>query len=122
MTQPPDDEPPPDDGWQPPGPPPPPQYPPQHPSYPSYPYPYGTPPQPNPYGGGTTTPYQPIDSGGMPTGVKVVLGVVIGLFGGFVLWFVAAIGFASTGSSDSGFLLFSALAPLVVPAPLLFWP
>ena len=121
MTQPPDHEPPPDDGWQPPGPPPPPppQYPPQHPSYP---YPYGTPPQPNPYGGGSVTPYQPIDSGGMPTAVKVVLGVVIGLFGGFVLWFVAAIGFAGTGSSDSSFLLFAALAPLIVPAPLLFWP
>lgn len=121
MTQPPDEPPEqPGDGWQPPGPPPPAQQPPQQ--YPSYPYPYGTPPQPNPYGGSSTTPYQPIESGGMPTAVKVVLGVVIGLFAGFFLWFVAAIGLVGAGSGDDqGFLLLAAVAPLLVPAPLLIW-
>jgi hypothetical protein len=67
--------------------------------------------------------YRPVDSGGMPSAVKIVLGVVIGLFAGFVLWFVAAIGFSAGGTSDdSSFLLFAALAPLIVPAPLLIWP
>jgi hypothetical protein len=66
--------------------------------------------------------YRPIESGGMPSAVKVVLGVVIGLFAGFVLWIMAALGFATSGVSDDGFLLYAALVPLIVPAPLLFWP
>jgi hypothetical protein len=66
--------------------------------------------------------YRPIESGGMPSAVKVVLGVVIGLFAGFVLWIMAALGFATSGVDDDGFLLFAALVPLIVPAPLLFWP
>jgi len=118
MSQPPD-EPPADsrdDEWQAPGPPPPSS------QYPSYPYPYGQPPQHNPYGGGTSEVYRPIESGGMPSAVKIVLGVVIGLVAGFVLWIVAAFGFAGAGVDDDGFLLFAALAPLIVPAPLLFWP
>ena len=124
MSQPPD-EPPADDaadpGWHPPGPTPPP--PPPPPQYPTYPYPYGQPPpQPNPYGGGTSDVYRPIDSGGMPSAVKIVLGAVIGLFVGFVLWIVAALGFVSVGSSEDSFLLFAALTPLIVPAPLLIWP
>ena len=114
MSQPPD-EPTPDEEWHAPGPPPPP------PQYPSYPYPYGQPPQQNPYGGGTSEVYGQVDSGGMPSAVKVVLGVVIGLFAGFALWFVAVLGFVSTGTSDD-FFLFAALTPLVVPAPLLIWP
>ena len=122
MSQPPDEPPPADEGWQAPGPPPEPG--PQQP-YPSYPYPYGQPPsshqQPNPYGGGPPGAYRPIDSGGMPSAVKIVLGVVIGLFGGFVLWFVAVLGIASVGTGEE-FLLFAALAPLFVPAPLLIWP
>ena len=110
MSQPPD-EPPPGEGWQPPGPGP--QTPPQQPG-PTY--------SQNPYGGGTTNYYQPIDSGGMSSGVKVTLGVVIGVFGGFVLWFVAAIGFAATSTGGgNGFLFLAAVAPLVVPAPLLIW-
>jgi hypothetical protein len=109
VTQPPDEPPPPGDGqqpWQPPGPPPPPP-------------PYGQ----NPYGGGTTSPYQPIDSGGMGSGVKVTLGVLIGLFGGFFLWIFAAILFAGTSGSsgDNTFLFWAAIAPLIVPAPLLIW-
>lgn len=118
MSQPPD-EPPPDEGWQAPGPPPETGPPPQ---YPSYPYPYGQPPQHNPYGGGTSEVYRPIESGGMPSAVKVVLGIVIGLFAGFVLWIIAALGFATSGVDDDGFLLLAALVPLIVPAPLLFWP
>ncbi len=107
MTQPPDESPP-DDGWQPPGPGPQPPVPP--------------PSQPNPYGGPSTSYYQPIDSGRMADGVKIVIGVVIGVFGGFFLWFVAAIAFSAggTGSGD-GFLFFAAVAPLIVPAPLLIW-
>jgi hypothetical protein len=112
MTQPPDesDASPPDEGWQPPGP--------------------ATPPQPapqNPYGGGLTSNYQPgyyqpSDSGGMSSTVKVVLGLVIGVFVGFVLWFVAVIAFSAGGTGDdTGFLFFAAVAPLVVPAPLLIW-
>jgi hypothetical protein len=110
VTQPPDEPQPPggEDSWQPPGPPqlqPPP------------------PRQQNPYGGGTTNYYQPIDSGAMSSGVKIFLGVVIGIFGGFFLWIVAAFAFAASGTgSDEGFLLFAAVAPLVVPAPLLMWP
>ena len=114
MSQPPDE--PAEDEWQAPGPPPPPPQ-----QYPSYPFPYGQPPQQNPYGGGTSEVYRPTDSGGMPSAVKIVLGVVIGIFMGFVLWFVAVLGFVGTGTSDD-FLLFAALAPLVVPAPLLIWP
>ena len=125
MSQPPDEPPPddspgdsPDQGWQAPGPPPdagPP------PPYPTYPFPYGQPPQQNPYGASTSEVYRPIDSGGMPSAVKVVLGVVIGLFAGFLLWIVAAIGFASVDDSD-GFLVLAAIAPLIAPAPLLIWP
>ncbi len=119
MTQPPD-EPTPDDAWQPPGP--------ELPSplsgqYPGYGPPYDRPPPgQNPYGGDTTSYYQPIDSGGMSSTVKVVLGVVIGVFAGFFLWVFAAILF-SLGVSDTGneFLFFAAVAPLVVPAPLLIW-
>ena len=55
----------------------------------------------------------------MSHSVKVVLGVLIGLFGGFVLWFFAAIGFAGTGGD--AFLFYAAAAPLIVPAPLLIW-
>ena len=121
MTQPPD-EPTPDDEWQPPGPQPPPWQPPPG-QYPGYGPPYDRPPPAqNPYGGDTTSYYQPIDSGGMSSTVKVVLGLVIGIFAGFFLWIVAAIGFSAGGtSSDSGFLFFAAVAPLVVPAPLLIW-
>ena len=123
MTQPPD-EPTPDDAWQPPGPelPPPPPPPPPG-QYPGYGPPYDPPPPgQNPYGGDTTSYYQPIDSGGMSSTVKVVLGVVIGVFAGFFLWVFAAILF-SLGVSDTGneFLFFAAVAPLVVPAPLLIW-
>ena len=123
MTQPPD-EPTPDDAWQPPGPelPPPPPPPPPG-QYPGYGPPYDRPPPgQNPYGGDTTSYYQPIDSGGMSSTVKVVLGVVIGVFAGFFLWVFAAILF-SLGVSDTGneFLFFAAVAPLVVPAPLLIW-
>ena len=116
MTQPPD-EPTPDDAWQPPGPPPPP--PPVPPDqYPGYGPPYDRPPPgQNPYGGDTTSYYQPIDSGGMSSTVKVVLGVVIGVFAGFFLWVFAAIVF----SVGTEFLFFAAVAPLVVPAPLLIW-
>jgi hypothetical protein len=56
----------------------------------------------------------------MSSTVKIVLGAVIGLFGGFVLWFVAAISFVGAGDETS-FLLFAALAPIVVPMPLLIW-
>jgi len=124
VSQPPDesppDESPPDEGWQAPGP-----APTQPGPYPGYGPPYDRPPGPsghNPYGGGTTNYYQPIDSGGMSSSVKIVLGVVIGIFGGFFLWFVAAVGFAATSSGDgNGFLFLAAVAPLVVPAPLLIW-
>jgi hypothetical protein len=115
MSQPPVEPPPEgaDTGWQAPGPPPPP------PAYGQNPY--GQPP-PNPYGGGTADYYRPIDSGAMSSSVKVVLGVVIGIFAGFCLWFVAAIGFASSTTGDSNeFLFYAAVAPLVVPAPLLIW-
>ena len=121
MTQPPD-EPTPDDAWQPPGPQPPPPPPPPG-QYPGYGPPYDRPPPPqNPYGGDTTSYYQPIDSGGMSSTVKVVLGVVIGVFAGFFLWVFAAIVF-SLGVSDTGteLLFFAAVAPLLVPAPLLIW-
>jgi len=119
MTQPPD-EPPPEEGWQPPGPQP--RQPGQRPgSQPGQPY-GQVPSGQNPYGGGTTSYYQPIDSGGMSTSVKVVLGVLIGVFAGFFLWIVAAIGFSAGGTGDgTSFLFFSAVAPLVVPAPLLIW-
>jgi hypothetical protein len=64
-----------------------------------------------------------MDSGGMSSTVKIVLGVVIGLFGGFVLWFMAAIAFAGVGTGDDqSFLVLAAIAPLIVPAPLLIWP
>lgn len=113
MSHPPD-EPPPGDGeaWQSPGPPPPPPPPP--------------PPSDgqNPYGGGTTSPYHPIDSGGMSSAAKIVLGVLIGLFGGFFLWLFAAILFAgvtNASGSDNAFLFWAAVAPLLVPAPLLIW-
>src|SRR5215203_660207 len=99
MTQPPG-EPPPEHGWQPPGPPPPDPPPPQYPAQ----YPSQYPSQPNPYGGAQQVPYRPIDSGGMSPTVKIVLGAVIGLFGGFFLWFVAAV--VSIGVD---FLLFAAV-------------
>ena len=121
MTQPPD-EPTPDDAWQPPGPQPP-QPPPPPGQYPGYGPPYDrSPPGQNPYGGDTTSYYQPIDTGGMSSTVKVVLGIVIGVFAGFFLWVFAAIVF-SLSVSDTGteFLFFAAVAPLVVPAPLLIW-
>jgi hypothetical protein len=59
----------------------------------------------------------------MSSAVKVVLGIVVGLFGGFVLWFVAAFGFiAAASDADSTVLLFfAAVAPLVAPAVLLAW-
>jgi hypothetical protein len=119
MTQPPD-EPTPDDAWQPPGPPPPP--PPGQ--YPGYGPPYDRPPPgQNPYGGDTTSYYQPIDSGGMSSTLKVVLGIVIGVFAGFFLWVFAAILFSAGGTGQgTDFLFFAAVAPLVVPAPLLIWP
>jgi len=113
MTQPPDEPPPeptpdqtpPDPGWQPPGPP-----------------PEQQPPVQNPYGAPSTSYYQPVDSGGMSNAVKVVLGAVIGVAGGFFLWLAAAIAFASTTTGeDTGFLFFAAVTPLVVPAPLLIW-
>ena len=81
--------------------------------YPGYGPPYDRPPPgQNPYGGDTTSYYQPIDSGGMSSTVKVVLGVVIGVFAGFFLWVFAAILF-SLGVSDTGteFLFFAAVAP-----------
>lgn len=96
--------------------------------YPPYPAPYGAPAGPqNPYGGGTTDCYQPIDSGGMSSTATVVLGVVLGLVGGFVLWFVAAflllvtVTNASSDGNATTFFFLSAIAPLLVPAPLLFW-
>ena len=118
MTQPPD-EPTPDDAWHPPGPPPPP--PPGQ--YPGYGPPYDRPPPgQNPYGGDTTSYYQPIDSGGMSSTAKAILGVVIGVFAGFFLWIFAAIVFAaSVSDSDTDLLFFAAVAPLIVPAPLLIW-
>ena len=57
----------------------------------------------------------------MSTAVKVVLGVLIGLFAGFFLWFVALIGISDTTGSNDEIFLFAAVAPLVVPAPLLLW-
>lgn len=70
--------------------------------------------------------YQPIESGGMPSVLKVVLGVLIGLVGGFFLWIVAVFGLAglasgTSGTSDSsdGFFFVAAVLPLVVPALLL---
>ena len=119
MSQPPDESPP-DEGWQAPGPAP---TPPGH--YPGYGPPYDRlpgPPGHNPYGGGTTNYYQPIDSGGMSSSVKIVLGVVTGIFGGFFLWIFAAIAFAASSTNGGNeFLFFAAVAPLVVPAPLLIW-
>ena len=100
MTQPPDepDASPPDEGWQAPGPAPVP------PRYPGYGPPYDPPEQPtapaNPYGGGTTSYYQPIDSGAMSSTAKVVLGAVLGLCAGIFLWFVAVILFSAGGTSD----------------------
>ncbi len=124
MSQPPDEppshEPPPDEPpsgpWQAPGPPP-------TGGYPSYPPPYGPrPPQQNPYGADPTGYYQPLDSGGMSTASKVVLGAVIGLFGGFVLWFFAVFLVAVSGiGDDTTFLFYAAVGPLVVPAVLLIW-
>ena len=121
MTQPPDepDASPPGEGWQAPGPAPVP------PRYPGYGPPYDPPeqpPAPNPYGGGTTSYYQPIDSGAMSSTAKVVLGAVLGLCAGIFLWFVAVILFTAGGPSNGNdFLFFAAVAPLVVPAPLLIW-
>jgi hypothetical protein len=117
MTQPPDEAPEggPDDEWQPPSVPPPPGH---HPGHgPSY----DQPPDQNPYGGGTTSFYAPQESGGMSRTLKVVLGVVIGLFVGFFLWFVALFGWSGTSGSDDEIFFFAALAPLLVPAPLLIW-
>lgn len=123
MSQPPDDAPEgrPDEEWQPPAPPPPPPAG-QHPGYgPPYgPPPYDRPGQ-NPYGGGTTSYYAAGPSGGMSRGAKVALGVVIGLFGGVVLWLMALFGYVGTSSTGNEVLFFAALAPLVVPAPLLIW-
>jgi hypothetical protein len=118
MSQPPDETPQEgwrDEAWQPPGPGSQPSA--QQPGQGSGP-PYGQ----NPYGGGSTIYYRPNDSGGMSSSVKVVLGVVIGIFGGFFLWFVAAIGFGASSAGDgNGFLFLAAVTPLVVPAPLLIW-
>jgi hypothetical protein len=58
----------------------------------------------------------------MSSGPQVVIGVVIGVLGGFFLWLFAAIGFASGSSgSGDGFLVLAAIVPLLVPAPLLIW-
>jgi hypothetical protein len=82
----------------------------------------GPPQQQNPYGAAPTGYYQPLDPGGMSTSAKVVLGVVIGLFGGFVLWFFAAFLVALSGiSDDTTFLFYAAVGPLLVPAVLLVW-
>jgi uncharacterized membrane protein YfcA len=63
-----------------------------------------------------------IASGAVPmTNRNRIAAVLIGLFGGFVLWFLAVITFATTSTGDNGALLFAAIAPLVVPAPLLIW-
>jgi hypothetical protein len=105
------------ESWQAPGPAP--QPPPPVPPYVQNPY--GQPPPNNPYGGGTTDFYRPIDSGGMSAAAKIVLGVVLGVFAGFFLWFVAAVGFAASTPDGNTFLFFAAVAPLVVPAPLLIW-
>ena len=79
-------------------------------------------PQQNPYGADPTGYYQPLDSGGMSTASKVVLGAVIGLFGGFVLWFFAVFLVAVSGiGDDTTFLFYAAVGPLVVPAVLLIW-
>jgi hypothetical protein len=56
----------------------------------------------------------------MSSAVKVVLGVVIGLAGGFFLWLVALFGFAGSTGDDAVFF-YAAVAPLLVPAPLLIW-
>ena len=115
----------PEEPWQPPSPPP--QQPAQPPptgQYPGYGPPYDRPPGPpgaNPYGGGTVSYYQPIESGGMASGLKVVLGVLIGLFGGFFMWFVALIGFADSTGGGNEIFFYAAVAPLVIPAPLLIW-
>jgi hypothetical protein len=115
-----------DEPWQAPGPPPPPPVtPPVTPSgqYPGYGPPYDAPPGHNPYGGATMSFYSSAGSGGMSRTLKVVLGVLIGLAGGFFLWFVALLGFvgsSSSGDSDAVFF-FAAVAPLLVPAPLLIW-
>ena len=107
MSQPPDEPPPEgegaDAGWQAPGPAP---LPPQ--------------PPPNPYGGDNMSYYRPVDSGGMSRNVQVVLGVVIGLAGGFFLWIVAVIAFAESTRGDAIFF-YAAAAPIVVPVPLLIW-
>jgi hypothetical protein len=58
----------------------------------------------------------------MSSTAKVVLGAVLGLCAGIFLWFVAVILFSVGGTSNgNGFLFFAAVAPLVVPAPLLIW-
>ena len=125
MTQPPEepDASPPGEGWQAPGPAPvPPRYPGYGPPYDPPEQPPEQPPAPNPYGGGTTSYYQPIDSGAMSSTAKVVLGAVLGLCAGIFLWFVAVILFSAGGTSDGNdFLFFAAVVPLVVPAPLLIW-
>ena len=90
--------------------------------YPGYgpPYDRQPPPAQNPYGGGTMSYYQPIESGGMPSALKVVLGILIGLCGGFFLWFVVIIGLAGLDYGDSDALFFyAAIGPLVLPAVLL---
>ena len=127
MTQPPDepDASPPGEGWQAPGPAP---VPPRYPGYgPPYDPPARQPPAQNPYGGGTASYdqpgfYQPSDSAAMSSTAKVVLGVVLGLCAGIFLWFVAVILFSAGGTANGNdFLFFAAVAPLVVPAPLLIW-
>ena len=133
MTQPPDE---PDQGRQPPGPSPqpPPQPPPaQQQPYPQQPnpqqpygqQPYGQPYAPgdpaNPYGGGTMNYYQPIDSGGMSRGRQDRPGHPDRPLRRVLPWFVAAVGFAAGSDGDNGFLFYAAVAPLVVPAPLLIW-
>jgi hypothetical protein len=104
--------------WQPPEPP----TSPLQGGYPPYPAPYGAPPPgpQNPYGGGTTDIYRPIDTGGMSSTLKVVLGLLIGLVTGGFVWLFAIILILSTGTEDN-ILFVGSVAPLLVPAPLLIW-
>jgi hypothetical protein len=88
--------------------------------YPPYPPPYGAPSgSPNPYGGDSMNYYQ-VESGGMSSSVKVVLGVLIGLVTGGFVWFLAIILILASGSDDN-ILFVGSVAPLLVPAPLLIW-
>jgi len=59
----------------------------------------------------------------MSFAVKAVLGVLIGLTGGIVLWFFVAFLLAVSGVGDSdNFLFLAAVTPLLLPALLLVWP